>query len=90
MLLNEDEYKEAKESGLDTLFHHDDEKGYDSLRHILCGELSGEQRIPKGFHHVPSAKKMSLEDGYGNLLTRIARVVDTTGSENRAEARHAL
>jgi hypothetical protein len=81
MLLNEDEYKEAKEGGLDQLFHHDDESGKDSLRHILCGELSGDQRIPKGFHHVPSANKMSLEDGYGNLLTRIERVVDSAGNE---------
>ena len=81
MLLNEDEYKQAKESGLDTLFHHDDDLGKDSLRHILCGELSGDQRIPKGFHHVPSAQKMSLEDGYGNLLTRVERVVDAAGNE---------
>jgi hypothetical protein len=80
MLLDPADYAYVKEHKLDELFLDDKETGQDGLRHILVGELSGDARIPKGFHHRPSADKLSLEDDEGNLLTRVEQVIDNKGN----------
>ncbi len=79
-VLSPADYQFVKDTKLDELFAYDKETGKDGLRHILAGEVIGEQRIPKGFHHRGSGAEVSVpEPKTGEPSTQVVEIVDNEG-----------
>jgi len=73
------DYDYAHQSGLINMFYYDPESGQDGLMHVLGGEYfikPDGTRIPRGFHHEPSAKVAWVYDANGKRIEQPNTYVD--------------
>ncbi len=73
------DYEYAHTSGLINNFYYNPDTGEDGLMHVLGGEYFVSKtgsRIPRGFHHEPSAEVAWVQDAQGNKLEKPVTYVD--------------
>ena len=80
------DYEHAHESGLVNLFYYNPDSSEDGLMHVLGGEYfvrPDGTRIPRGFHHEPSASAAWTYDDQGNIVGHPRTYVDRTHLESK-------